>query len=195
MSAPASADSNCWKNSPPKARGKRPFTATRSPGRKPPSALGTPSICPVHSPLGSVAGIDMLNQTIDIKKRRDTVDVHPCGGVRLRQTHLRQCAEGISPGVGRMGSGPRHRRTGASTAQPATLLLGRPPRLSPPPQNGAPLRQAGGDGVGRGSKDRLAIGRRRPRGPGPARLRQDVQRRANDLRHGARREEGRRHRQ
>ena len=92
--------------------------------------------------LGQVTAIDMVRQTIDIKKRRNTADVHPTAafafdapiGSNTLKESLLQLAEWVAEhGMDAPGS----------YRAPRDLLLTRPPRLSPPAQSAAALREAG----------------------------------------------------
>ena len=91
--------------------------------------------------LGSVTAIDMVRQTIDVKKTAASADVHPAAVFAFerpipsnaQKESLLQLGEWVADhGMDALGE---HRAA-------RDLLLGRPPRVSPPAQNGAPLRQA-----------------------------------------------------
>ena len=92
--------------------------------------------------LGLVAAIDSVQQTIDIKKRGDTVDVHPAAVFAFEEPlqpdaqkeSLLQLGEWVADhGVDAPGE---HRAA-------RDLLLARSPRLSPTVQSAAPLREEG----------------------------------------------------
>ena len=92
--------------------------------------------------LGSVTAIDMVRQTIDVKKTAASADVHPTAAfaferpisANAQKESLLQLGEWVADQG--MDAPGEHRAA-------RDLLLGRPPRVSPPAQNGAPLRQAG----------------------------------------------------
>ncbi len=92
--------------------------------------------------FGSVAAIDMVRQTIDVKKTRGTVDAHPSAAfafdrpipANAQKESLLQLGEWVADhGM----DAPGERRAARD------LLLARPPRLAPPAQSAAPLRHAG----------------------------------------------------
>ena len=92
--------------------------------------------------FGSVAAIDMVGQTIDVKKAKVSVDVHPAAvfafdspiPANAQKESLLQLGEWVAEhGV----DAPGKRRAARD------LLLARPPRLTPPAQSAAPLRYEG----------------------------------------------------
>ena len=99
----------------------------------------------LHTPdgnrLGSVTAIDMVQQTIDIKKTAASADVHPSAAFAFERPISANAQKGSLLQLGEWVADHGMDALGEHRAA-RDLLLGRPPRVSPPAQNGAPLRQA-----------------------------------------------------
>ena len=92
--------------------------------------------------LGTVTAIDMVRQTVDVKKTAVAADVHPAAVFAFERPISANAQKESLLGLGEWVADHGIDAPGEHRAA-RDLLLGRPPRLSPPPQNGAPLRQAG----------------------------------------------------